>query len=195
MIRASTTALVFLLLAACAPNETREVALSCEPDPRMPLEGRASPYDSVQVPLGDIAAKICYGRPSARERTMIGGEYVPYGRLWRTGANEPTVIHLPAPATIAGIEVSTGSYSLYTVPGSESWEIVVNASTSQWGIESRYTGEVRAAEVGRATVPARHADDHVETFTITAEPVAARGSDVVLAWEHSRVTIPVRRAD
>jgi len=195
MMRITTLAAAFLLLIACAPNENRNRAIACEPDPRMPVEGRASPYDSVQVPLGDMTAQICYGRPSARGRTMIGGDYVPYGRLWRTGANEPTVIHLPAPATIAGIEVAEGSYSLYTVPGSESWEVVVNASTSQWGIESRYTGEVRAAEVGRATVPADRVEDHVETFTITAEPIEAQGSDLVLAWEHSRVRIPIRRAD
>lgn len=195
MIRITAVAAAFLLLVACAPNENRATALACEPDPRMPLEGRASPYDSVRIPLGNTAGKLCYGRPSARERTMIGGDYVPYGRLWRTGANEPTVIHLPVPATIAGVEVSAGSYSLYTVPGSESWEVVVNASTSQWGIESRYTGEVRAAEVGRATVPAHSADDHVEMFTITADQVADEGSDLVLAWEHTRVRIPVRRAD
>lgn len=169
-----------------------QVALACSPS-RMPLPDRPSPYDSTSVQLGQTQAKVCYGRPSARDRQIFGG-LVPYDTLWRTGANEPTIIHLPVAAEIAGIAVEPGSYSIYTVPGREEWTVIVNASTSQWGIETSYTPEVRAEEVGRATVPAESIDEHVETFVIRSEPQGDAGSDLVLEWENTRVRVPVRRS-
>jgi hypothetical protein len=154
------------------------------------FESRPSPLDSLSFDVGGHAVKVCYGRPSARGRTMIGGERVPYGKLWRTGANEPTMIHTTTPLSIAGIEIGPGSYSLYTVPGEDDWELIVNRSISQWGRETGYTDEVEAQEVGRAKVSSQRLDNHVETFTIRAEPTS-NGVAVLLEWEHTRVSIPV----
>lgn len=164
--------------------------LACTPSDNMALEGRASPYDSTLFVISGQEAKLCYGRPSVRGR-QIFGELVPYDTLWRTGANEPTIIHLPVAATIAGIAVEPGSYSLYTVPGREEWQIVVNRSIEQWGHESQYVEEVRAQEVGRASVPAEETSSPVETFNIHAE-VADPGVDLVLEWENTLVRVPVR---
>lgn len=158
---------------------------------RTPPAERPSPLDSVSFTVAGKAVKICYGRPSARGRTMIGGELVPYGRLWRTGANEPTMIHTSTALEVAGVRIDPGSYSLYTVPGESEWEIILNRSISQWGHESNYTDEVRAQEVGRGRVRSERLEGHVETFTIRTEP-AERGVTLVLEWEHTRVRIPVR---
>jgi hypothetical protein len=191
-------------VAGCGPGETPEpvdrepggvaglAVPSCEPSPGMPLEGRSSPYDSATIRVGEGAAKICYGRPSLRGREMIGGEAVPYGRLWRTGANEPTIIHLNVPALIAGMEVEAGSYSLYTVPqpGLE-WTLIVNRSISQWGHESRYAQEVEAQEVGRASVPVETLEQTVEQLTIRP---ADRGEGAYLEWQNTRVLIPIEPA-
>jgi len=166
------------------------VALQCEPSPRMPVDGRASPYDSATVQVGDQALLVCYGRPSARGREIFGG-LVPYGRLWRTGANEPTIIHVPFTAEIAGVRVDPGSYSLYTEPGQDQWTIIVNRATAQWGHESSYTAEIQAQEVGRGTVPTERLDQHVEQFTIRGESDGA-GAHMVVQWERTRVRIPVR---
>ena len=127
-----------------------------------------------------------------RGRTVFGG-LVQYDELWRTGANEPTIIHLPFAASIAGIAVEPGSYSLYTEPGREQWTIIVNRSTSQWGIESQYTDEIRAQEVGRATVAAEQVGSPIEVFEIRAEPRGADAADLVLEWENTRVRVPVER--
>lgn len=172
--------------AAAAANAT----VACVPSERMPLEDRPSPYDSTVFEVAGQEAKICYGRPSMRDR-VIFGELVPYDTLWRTGANEPTTVHLPVASRIAGIGVGPGSYTIYTVPGVDEWTVIVNRSTSQWGIETQYTDEVRAQEVGRATVAAETLQEPVETFTITAEP-AESGADLVLEWERTRVRVPVR---
>lgn len=161
--------------------------------PQRPTENRASAYDSVAFNVGGQRAVICYGRPAARGRTMIGGEAVPFGKLWRTGANEPTTLHIPVPATIAGVAVTPGSYSIYTVPGEKEWEVIVNRSTSQWGHESRYTDEVKAQEVGRGRVPSTALSEHVEVFTIRSTP-AGNGADLALEWEKTRVVIPIRPA-
>ena len=168
-------------------------SVSCAPmADRMPLAGRASPYDSVTVPLGDAQGKVCYGRPSARGRTVFG-EMIPFGELWRTGANEPTIIHVPVAARIAGIAVEPGAYSLYTIPGEREWTVILNRSTSQWGIEGAYTDQIRAQEVGRATLPVEQLEAPVETFTIGSAPMAT-GSELLMEWERTRVLIPVERA-
>lgn len=156
------------------------------------LTERASPLDSVTFTVGDNPVKVCYGRPSSRGRTMIGGEgLVPYGSIWRTGANEPTMIHTTAPIAVAGSQVDAGTYSLYTVPGEETWEIIVNRATSQWGHERNYTEEVAAQEVGRASVEHTRGENHVETFTIVALPGGKEGVVLLLAWERSRIEVPI----
>ncbi len=190
------------LLVACGPtpapgpeagrpgNDVGAMA-ACEPSPQMAVEGRASPYDSTIVDLGGAHAKICYGRPSARDR-IVFGQLVPFDRLWRTGANEPTIIHLPVAARIGTLDAGPGSYSIYTLPGRQEWTVVLNRSTEQWGHESQYTSQVQAQEVGRFRVPAEATEQHVETFTIRAEPLQ-NTRNLVLEWESTRVHIPIAR--
>lgn len=177
---------------AAAPASTAS-ALACAPTvDAAELAERASPYDSVTVSVGEGNAKICYSRPQLRGRTMIGGEAVPYGQLWRFGANEPTIIHLDVPATIAGMAVEPGSYSLYAVPAETGdWTLIVNRSISQWGHESQYTAEIEAQEVGRASVPAEMVEEPIESFTMRP---ADDGSGVVAEWQNSRIRIPIEPA-
>lgn len=212
------TVLLALATAACAGTgggagaadstnaaqvvEQPEVGLGCRTQPGSEaVAQRKSPFDSVRVAIGAYEAQICYSRPSAHGRAIFGepspvgattsSPLVPYGKLWRTGANEPTVIHVPVRAQIAGLALEPGSYSLYTIPGPAEWTLIVNRSTSQWGHEARYTAEVQAQEVGRAQVPTERMDQHVEQFTIRTEPGAA-GTDILLEWERTRVRIPIK---
>jgi hypothetical protein len=150
---------------------------------------RPSPLDSVMFTLDGHDIKICYSRPSARGRTMIGGDAVPFGEIWRTGANEVTLLRASVDVTIAGVDVPAGTYSIYTVPGESEWEVIVNASYSQWGHTRTYTDEVRAQEIGRGRVPSEQTETHVETFTIRAE--SGTDSHVVFEWERTRVRVPI----
>ncbi|MDX1673912.1 MAG: DUF2911 domain-containing protein [Longimicrobiales bacterium] len=180
------TMAVALGVATLAPKDALAQEPACEPQAE--VEDRASPYDSVSMAVGDGVVKVCYSRPSLRGRTMIGGDAVPYGQVWRTGANEPTTLHATVPVSIAGIEVGPGSYSLYTIPReAEDWTLIVNASTSQWGHESGYP-DVEDQDVGRTTVTMQALDSTVEQFTIRA---AEDGGALVLEWQNSRVYVPI----
>jgi DUF2911 family protein len=163
------------------------------PSRNVPLNGRKSPLDSLSFSVARQPVKVCYGRPSSRGRVMIGGEHVPYGKLWRTGANEPTIFFAPIPLTVAGLRVEPGVYSLYTVPGPREWDIIVNRSVKQWGEEHEYTKAVQAQEVGRAKVKSESLSSPIEMFTIRAEP---DGNDarLVLEWEKTKLQIPFKAA-
>ncbi|MFL5403343.1 MAG: DUF2911 domain-containing protein [Gemmatimonadales bacterium] len=163
------------------------------PSRNVPLEGRKSPLDSLSFKVANQPVKVCYGRPSSRGRVMVGGKDVPYGKLWRTGANEPTIFFTTIPLTVAGIAVTPGVYSLYTVPGRNEWEIIVNRSISQWGREDQYTDQVKAQELGRAKVKSESVSAPIETFTIRAEP-DGNNARLVLEWEKTRVKIPFKAA-
>lgn len=154
---------------------------------------RVSPYDSTTIDVGlDLAGKVCYSRPNKNERTIFG-DLTPYGELWRTGANEPTTLHLPFEASIAGVAVEPGHYSLYTIPmEDEPWTIILNRAVDQWGHESTYTAEVEAQEVGRGHVQAEVTDGPVEAFTIRWERADDLSGHLVLEWETTRVRIPVQ---
>jgi hypothetical protein len=180
-----------LVAGTAAPAPAADTACVVQNPQRMPAEGRPSPLDSLTFEVGGQRVKVCYGRPSLRGRRMIGGSAVPYGKLWRTGANEPTIFYTPVRLDVAGIAVAPGLYSLYTVPGATEWEIIVNRATAQWGHESRYTEEVRQQEVGRGKAPVERLEAPVETFTIRAEPGSGGARSLLLEWEKTRVRIPV----
>lgn len=150
---------------------------------------RSSPMHSVTMTVGGPPVKVCYGRPRLHGRTMIGGPRVPFGQLWRTGANEPTTIIASIPLDIAGVIVPPGRTSLYTVPGPETWEIILNRSTRQWGHESNYTALVKSQELGRAIVRSETVATPVERLT-----VSAGDNELIVVWGTTRVRIPVAAA-
>jgi hypothetical protein len=152
---------------------------------------RPSPLGQTTFTLGGQEAKLCYGRPSARGRTVFG-ELEAFGTPWRSGANEATAVHLPFAADIGGITLEPGSYSLYTVPGEEEWEVVLNGTAERWGIP--ISPEVRAADIGSFTRPAESTEEMVETLTYRWEPQSADAGELILEWENTRIRIPVHSA-
>jgi hypothetical protein len=156
------------------------------------LENRPSPLDSTTVTLGEAQVKVCYGRPSARERPVMDG-LVRYGELWRFGANEATSVRLPFPARIGDVSVEAGGYSLYVVPGPESWTVTVNGIVERWGIP--VDSATAAADVGSFDVPAEELPEHVETLTMALEGTGPTEADLVVDWERTRVRIPIQRVE
>lgn len=150
---------------------------------------RPSPLQLTELSVGGNEGLLCYGAPSARGRDIMGGLVV-HGQPERIGANEPTTIHLAGPASIGGVEVGPGSYSIYAIPGPEEWAFFVNTNWERWGIP--IDEAVRSSDVGTFTVPVEAMDEYVETLQYRFEPVEDNTmGDVVLEWENTRVTFHV----
>lgn len=154
------------------------------------LRERTSPPDSIDAAIAGGRLKLCYSRPSARDRVVMG-EMVPFGEPWRTGANEASLVHLGVPMSIAGVRLEPGTYSFYTVPGPERWEVVFNRSVYRDGVP--IDAGVQALDVARGSVVAERLDRHVETMTFRVRPVGPRSAELVLEWERTRVRMPVER--
>lgn len=152
---------------------------------------RVSPLAALSIPVPGGKVRVCYGRPSLRGRTMIGGDAVPFGQLWRLGANEPTTLHTSRILRIGDLVLAPGSYSLYAIPGQREWEIVINRKIRQWGLESEYTDEVRSHEVGRITVPAQRLETPIETLTFLTQPSALGAADLIFEWQSTRWRLPI----
>lgn len=178
-------------LSTCALAQTAAPACWIRGDAsRLPT--RASALDSTTVDVGGAVLKVCYSRPAARGRRVMGG-LVPFGQPWRLGANEATAVHVPFAAEIAGVTVEPGVYSLYAIPGDTSWQIVVNRGVERWGIP--LNAEVRAQDVGSGAVRVDRLTEPVEELTLRFGPVAANATELIIEWERTRVRVPVRRVN
>jgi hypothetical protein len=155
------------------------------------LASRASLLDSAVARLGDAELKVCYSRPSARGRVIMGG-LVPYGEPWRLGANEATTLHVPVAVRLGDVTLQPGVYSLYAIPGAKTWQIVVNSSATRWGIP--IGADVRAHDVGTVTATGERTDAPVETLTMRLELAGEGAVALVIEWERTRVRLPIGRA-
>ena len=142
----------------------------------------ASPPAKAEGKIDGISIAIDYHQPSAKGRKIMGG-LVPYGQVWRTGANNTTSIEFSADAKIEGQAVSKGKYGLYTIPGENEWVIIIN-KTIKWGSYDYNDKD----DVLRVKVKPAKTSGMVETFTIAVE-----GSKVVLRWENTEVAFTVSK--
>lgn len=157
-------------------------------------KARVSPPDVVTAKIGDNEIKISYGRPHTNdpktgEPRKIWGGLVPYGQVWRTGANEATVLTLAKPIVIGGQELAAGKYSLFTVPteGADS-KLIINKKTGQWGIPYKETEEA-ANEVARVALKRAPNLSAVEQFTISIEPTTADAGMIKFSWADASYSV------
>ena len=131
-------------------------------------------------------AKVVYGRPQKKGRTMLGG-IEKYGSVWRTGANETTEIKLYKPVTFGDKQLAAGTYSIYSIPGKDEWTIIFNSKLDTWG---HYEYD-ESKDVARIKVPAGKTDKEVEAFTIDFQGGNGNAT-MFLAWENTLVKVPVK---
>lgn len=172
------------------------VAAQEEDDPAR----RLSPIGIAKTHIGDAYVKVTYGRPYVRGRAIFGPDtthLVPFGRVWRTGANEATEVTFTRPLTVGGTRLEAGTYAIFTVPGPEEWEVRLSPQLGLDGTGSldpatgQFTADVYDPErdVAVFTVPVEPADDVVDPFTLEFE-TADGGADLVMRWERTEVRIP-----
>ena len=148
-------------------------------------QGRKSPHESVKATVDGATITIEYGRPSMRGRKIFG-ELVPYGKVWRTGADEATTLTTDKDVTIGELAVPAGKYTLYTLPGETEWKLIVNKQTGQWG-----TAYDEKQDLGRVTLKKSASSSPVEQFTIAIDKGASGGGTLKLAWENTELTAPI----
>lgn len=146
---------------------------------------QVSPAAAVMQEVGISRVKIHYHRPAVQGRKIWGG-LVPYGQVWRLGANEATTIEIPHEAKIAGHDIAAGKYSLFAIPNAGSWTFIVNKVADQWGAFS-YQQE---QDVLRFQVKPKAAP-HREYFDIDIVPTSDRAMRVDVTWEKLHVPFTI----
>jgi hypothetical protein len=146
---------------------------------------QASPLATINQVVGLTDVEIVYSRPSARGRAVFGN-LVPFGELWRTGANENTMITFSDDVLIDGKPLKKGKYALYTIPNIQSWEVIFYTATDNWGTPK----EFNEANVALRTVVKEEATPRaIETFTIGVNGLDTNFAYLEMYWENSRVAL------
>lgn len=145
--------------------------------------GVLSPRDTVNARVAGAELMVDYGRPARRGRVVMG-QVVPWGRVWRTGANAATQLRTSRDLVIGGAAVPAGTYTLFTLPTPEGWTLIINRQTGQWG-----TAYDPAQDLARVPMTSESLPSPVERFTIAVEP-AQTGGTLALMWENTRVMVP-----
>lgn len=174
-----------LLVGTAASAQTKLPSLDASPMDMAYFPVNFSSKVSVQGQPGTLTARVIYSRPQMKGRKVFGG-LVPYGKVWRLGANQATELDLYLPATIGGHQVAKGRYTLYAIPEADHWTIVLNSQTDTWGA----FGYKQAKDVLRTEVPVTTLDSPVEAFSMIFEP-GPGGASLVMAWEKSEVKLPI----
>ena len=146
-------------------------------------QGRPSPHETTSAVVDGATISVSYGRPYMKGRAIMG-DLVPYGRLWRTGADEATTLVTDTDLMFGSLHVPAGSYTLFTLPDATAWKLIINTETGQTGLEhdpAKDLGTVDA-EVGSLAAP-------LEQFTIAIVDTPA-GGNLALRWERTEITVP-----
>jgi hypothetical protein len=142
-----------------------------------------SPRDSVKLLLHGKHLTLNYGRPSMRGRKIMGS-VVPYGKVWRTGANAATGFTTEADLIFGGVQLPHGSYTLYTLPSSKQWKLIINKQTGQWG-----TVYHEKLSFSKIPLKKKMLAEAVEKFTITLERTSDKSGVMKLAWEKTQLSV------
>lgn len=150
---------------------------------------RESQRQEVIQLVGDTRVALVYSRPNVKERE-IWGKIVPYGEVWRTGANENTTFETSGDLKIAGQILPKGKYGLHTIPGKDEWTVIFNKVNNEWG-SYKYDQKQDALRI----LVKADKGDNLETMRITFENVKINSAEVVIAWEKIRVPFMIDAGD
>jgi hypothetical protein len=165
---------VLLAVATFAPAQMKDK--SKRPSPPANTECKFSNGKTV---------KIDYSSPRAKGRKIFG-DLVPYGEVWRTGANEATTFVANTNVNVGGTEVPAGDYTIFTIPAADKWTLIVNKKTGEWGIPYKYESD----ELARIPMSVSKTSGLVEDFKIDFEQGGSKCA-LHMEWESTRATVEV----
>jgi hypothetical protein len=145
-----------------------------------------SPAAKIEQVVGLTDVSIEYSRPAMRGRTIFGG-LVPYGKVWRTGANANTKITFGDNVTIDGQELKKGTYAIYTIPNETSWDVIFYSDANNWGTPKKWDDSKVAA---KTTVQVSLIDAKIESFTLLFDDVKTNSAVLGILWDNVYVGVP-----
>lgn len=150
-----------------------------------------SPEEGFDFTDGDLKVHVFYNRPFKKGRVIFAADgLVPFGKVWRTGANEPTTFETNKTLSIQGHELKPGKYSVWTVPNADTWKVIFNSDIPGWGIN--FNGEANhepKADVLVVDVPVSTTETEIEQFTISIEKTGEE-TELVFLWDKTVVAVP-----
>jgi len=147
---------------------------------------RPSPPGTAEVTLKGKKITVEYSRPSLKGR-KVGQELAPYGKVWRTGANEATSFTTEIDLNIGGVKVPAGKYTLYSLPSEGTWKLIINKQTGQWGTQYNEAQDLARIDMKKSALP-----QPVEQFTISFDKKGENAADLNLDWEKTRVSVTLK---
>lgn len=147
----------------------------------------ASPRQKVEQQFSMSKITVDYGRPGVKGRKIFG-ELVPFGKVWRVGANGSTKITFEQSVNFGGKSIAAGTYGLFVIPSEKEWKVILNKDAQQWGAYS-FDEKLNVLEV---TAPVQRLAEKQEFFEITINPVDDNSVDLVMKWDATKLVIPVK---
>jgi hypothetical protein len=161
-------------------------AMAIAQQPPQDKSKRPSPPGTAEVTLKNKKITIDYSRPSLKGR-KVGQELAPYGKVWRTGANEATALNTEIDLNIGGAKVPAGKYTLYTLPSEGTWKLIINKQTGQWGTQYDESQDLARVDMKKTALP-----QSVEQFTISFDKKNDNTANLNLDWENTRVSVEIK---
>ena len=147
---------------------------------------RKSPHESTSGVIAGKKITIEYGRPYKKGRKIFGG-LEPFGKVWRTGADEATTLTTEADLMVGGIHVPAGTYGLFTIPDDGKWTLVLNKTAKQWGAFDYDESQ----DLGRTAMKVSSLDSPLEQLTITIEPASGKNGVLKVAWDQTAASADI----
>jgi hypothetical protein len=145
-----------------------------------------SPTQTIKQDFALSSIEINYSRPNTKGRTIFG-DLVPYGKLWRTGANGVSKITFGEDVKFGGVPVKAGTYALYTIPGQSEWEVILNKGLDNWGVD----GYKATDDVAKFKVKSMNTGFNTDSFTMQIGKITSNSAEIALVWEKTAIVMPV----
>ena len=143
-----------------------------------------SPTQTVKQDFGISSVELIYSRPGMKGRKIFG-DLVPYGKVWRTGANQATRIKFADDVTIGGQAIKAGEYALFTIPNEKEWDIIINKGSANWGTDYK-----QEDDIARVKVKSIKLEQPVESFTMQFANVKSNTAELQIMWDKTAVAVP-----
>lgn len=165
-----------LLALVCAPLHAQAANSGC-PAPKSGDAAMPSPPATASVSVGGGTIEVCYNTPHMRGRKIMGG-LVPYDKVWRTGANPATTLITSVPLTFGTLSVPAGKHTIYTLPSPETWQLIINNQTGQWGLTYN-----QDQDLGRIPMKSKPMTKPQEVMSISFDHTTAVSTEMHIRWE------------